>query len=291
MKGRRPPTKRDERDVLVASRRRCCLCFFLDSRDEVRRGQIAHLNRNPQDSRFDNLVFLCLAHHDEYDTRTSQSKALLVEEVREYRNRLYAINPNFKPIAQKLPQGWSGEGSADDDDSSDYKEVRRKFPTEYDFTTKPWRYPLWQVANEPEFFAFKAGNRMDGVCLIERINIPDGRIVIACIQMSGNPGNSITNCVEELCFQVAERFNLPASRLVWLEHYDDYLDQEWRQVTFEQTPPRGPFLNPKWQIMTPEIWKEMRLRPKKRLKRTLLGFESKIQKLFPWSVQNLYAED
>src|SRR5437588_6907976 len=90
MSKRRPPSKSIEKDVLLASRRRCCLCVFLDHRDEVRRGQVAHLNHDPSDSRLENLVWLCLEHHDEYDGKTSQSKGFTLDEVREYRDRLYA---------------------------------------------------------------------------------------------------------------------------------------------------------------------------------------------------------
>jgi hypothetical protein len=37
----------------------------------------------------ENLVWLCLEHHDEFDSHTSQSKGLTPEEVRAYRDRLY----------------------------------------------------------------------------------------------------------------------------------------------------------------------------------------------------------
>ncbi len=141
--------------------------------------------------------------------------------------------------------------------------MRTRFSKDLEFTRKPWRYPLWQVANEPELFAYKAGNRADGVCLVERIDLPDGRIVISCIAVTGNPGNSITNCVEELCFQVCERFEIPAEKLVWLEHYDYDDDAEWNMVEFKRMPPDRPFEDPTWIRMTPEMWRDLRLRTKK----------------------------
>jgi len=79
-----------EQKVLVRSTRRCCLCVFLDRRDEVTKGQIAHLNQNRNDHRLANLVWLCLDHHDDYDSRTSQSKGFTAAEVKAYRDRLYA---------------------------------------------------------------------------------------------------------------------------------------------------------------------------------------------------------
>ncbi|TAM45591.1 MAG: hypothetical protein EPN55_07805 [Gammaproteobacteria bacterium] len=282
---RKPVPKSVEKDVLIASRRRCCLCVFLYDRNEVCKGQIAHLNQNPSDFRFENLAWLCLEHHDEYDGTTSQSKGLTLDEVREYRDRLYARH------------NWDAKQSSPDDaqavelqalpETSEYETVRKNFAYELKFTLAPWRFPLWQVANRSEFFAYKAGNRADGICLIERIDLPDGRIVIACIEMAGNPGNSITNCVEELCFQVCERFDIPAERLVWLEHYDYDGRDEWDMVTFEQKPPRGPFASPEWTVMTPELWRELKLKPKKRITQWHGNYYSKLTKLFDWPTEAL----
>jgi WD40 repeat protein len=64
---------------------------FQRGTDEVRAGQIAHLDQNRTNPTFDNLVYLCLEHHDQYDSRTSQSKGLTEHEVRVLRTRLYAM--------------------------------------------------------------------------------------------------------------------------------------------------------------------------------------------------------
>ncbi len=277
-----------ETDVLLASCRRCCLCVFLDHRDEVRKGQVAHLNHDPNDCRFQNLVWLCLEHHDEYDWSTSQSKGLTSDEVRAYRNRLYA---RYDPEGRR--RGLDNTRPPETVElsplppTSEYETLPTRFPDELGSTSAPWRFPLWQVANESEFFAYKAGNGADGVCLIERVDLPDGRIVIACIETAGNPGMSITNCVEELCFQVCERFEIPADRLVWLEHYD-YDDKcEWSMVTFAQMPPHGPFGDPKWVEMTPISWRELRLKPKKKLTKWRRDYHSKLTKLFRWPAEAL----
>ena len=76
--------------VLVLSRRRCCLCYGLERDTGMKIGQIAHLDQDPANNDPDNLVFLCFAHHDQYDTRTSQSKGLLRSEVVAHRDELYA---------------------------------------------------------------------------------------------------------------------------------------------------------------------------------------------------------
>jgi hypothetical protein len=226
-------------------------------------------------------VYLCFDHHDEYDGRSSQSKGLTEGEVREYRNRLYSKNGESMSPKEAAVLAQPEEIS-DSEEPSEYEGVRARFGDELDFTRKPWRYPLWQVANEPELFSYKAGNRADGVCLIERINLPDGRVVVCCIAAVGNPGNSITNCVEELCFQVCERFEIPSDQLVWLEHYDYDDDQVWNMVQFKRMPPDRPFEDPQWIRMTPEMWNDLRLKPKKRLESWRESYRSKITKLFHW---------
>jgi hypothetical protein len=175
---------------------------------------------------------------------------------------------------------------------SAYEKVSARFQDELGYVSKPWRFPLWQVANQPELFAFKAGNRADGVCLIERIDLPDGRIVVVCIQTPGNPGNSITNCVEGLCFQVCERFEIDASRLVWLEHYDygsKKLPGDWNLVTFSASPPNRPFEGPTWTTMTLAMWNALKLRPKKRLVVKYGQIESKVRKLFDWPNEPMFS--
>jgi len=71
------------------SRRRCCLCFWLDGLDEVQKGQFSHLDHDNQNNAEDNLAFLCFDHHDEYDTRSSTAKGLKIKEVKEWRDELY----------------------------------------------------------------------------------------------------------------------------------------------------------------------------------------------------------
>ena len=102
-----------------------------------------------------------------------------------------------------------------------------------------------------------------------------------------NPGRSITNSVEDIAFQVCDRFEIPAERLVWLEHYDYDETNEWSLVTFGQIPPAGPFADPKWHEMTKGRWKDLRLWPKKQLRRRRGQFDSKLRKLFHWPDDSL----
>lgn len=75
-------------EVLVQSRRRCCVCFGLNRDQTVKKGQIAHLDHDRNNNKIENLAFLCFDHHDEYDTQTSQSKGLLRSEIVRYREEL-----------------------------------------------------------------------------------------------------------------------------------------------------------------------------------------------------------
>jgi hypothetical protein len=78
-----------EARILDSSRRRCCVCFVMNGDVEEKRGQIAHLDHNPSHCDLNNLVFLCMLHHDQYDSITSQSKGLTEAEVRLYRDKLH----------------------------------------------------------------------------------------------------------------------------------------------------------------------------------------------------------
>ena len=78
-----------EGQVLLQCRRRCAICFGLSRDTTIKRGQISHLDRDASNSARNNLVFLCLECHDEYDGRTSQSKALGPVEVRQFRDELH----------------------------------------------------------------------------------------------------------------------------------------------------------------------------------------------------------
>ena len=76
-------------EVLLASRRRCAFCFGLNGDFSEKKGQLAHIDRNNSNSEFQNLAFLCFNHHDQYDSKTSQSKGLTPAELKSYRDKLY----------------------------------------------------------------------------------------------------------------------------------------------------------------------------------------------------------
>jgi len=75
--------------VLLKSRRRCCVCFGLNRDTGLKAGQIAHLDHRSSNDSESNLAFLCFVHHDEYDSKTSQSKGFTQKEVLIFREELY----------------------------------------------------------------------------------------------------------------------------------------------------------------------------------------------------------
>lgn len=256
-------------NVAMLVRRRCCLCWHLDDKKDARKGQIAHLNRKRDDHRLSNLVWLCLDHHDDYDGRTSQSKNYMELEVRRYRNLLIKEFGKAPPDpADDLPSQEMPAAAVD----AETKPRSR--------LNRPWRFPLYQVADQPELFAFTARNS-DGVCQIERVHLPDGRILIVCVEIAGNPGTSITNAAEDIADQVCARFGIPPGRLVWLEHYADAEPREWRLVTFSHDDDQG-FTDPEWIKMTPKRWRELRVSPRKPWPHDGYRLSSRLTKHFPW---------
>lgn len=100
---RKPVAPKKQADVLVQSRRRCCICFGLDRDTAIKQGQIAHLDHDAANDAVENLAFLCLNHHDQYDGRTRQSKNLTYDEVWKYREELYVAIE--KAFAIEMPFG------------------------------------------------------------------------------------------------------------------------------------------------------------------------------------------
>jgi hypothetical protein len=83
--------------ILAESRRRCCICFGLDRDVTRKKGQLAHIDQDSSNNAPENLAFLCMDHHDEYDSSTRQSKGLTKIEVIGYR----------KELLEELKRLWS----------------------------------------------------------------------------------------------------------------------------------------------------------------------------------------
>ncbi len=113
--------------------------------------------------------------------------------------------------------------------------------------------------------------------MIERIPLEDGRVVVACISVPGNPGNSITNTVETICEQVCLQFEIEPDDIVWLENYEYINPTEWLRVTFGRMPPDR-WGDPEWTEMNQSMWDDLGLRPVARLRSSHGELVSKLRK-------------
>ena len=97
----------DETAVLISSLRRCCLCTGINGDYSVKLGQIAHLDQDSSNSQYENLAFLCLEHHSEYDSRSSQHKNYTIQETKSHRNTLYSFIEENPTINKKGTKPFS----------------------------------------------------------------------------------------------------------------------------------------------------------------------------------------
>ena len=87
--------------VLTKCARRCALCFGLNGDLNLVRGQIAHIDRNRQNSTEANLCYLCVTHHAEYDSFSRQVKGLKPAELAMYKARLEGAISDGKHTSQQ----------------------------------------------------------------------------------------------------------------------------------------------------------------------------------------------
>jgi hypothetical protein len=78
-------------EVLRKCRRRCCMCFFLRRIDVAVDGQIAHLDQDNSNPQPDNLAYLCLECHKNYDRKSNRVQGYTPEEIKSYRDRMYLM--------------------------------------------------------------------------------------------------------------------------------------------------------------------------------------------------------
>ena len=89
---RKPWPKDVEEKILIESRRVCAFCHYFENDNRVKmRGQIAHADRDPSNVEQENGAYLCKEHHDEYDSKSTQSKRLTPAELKEARDDLHVF--------------------------------------------------------------------------------------------------------------------------------------------------------------------------------------------------------
>ncbi len=98
-----------ETAVLINCGRRCALCVGLNNDHDVKNGQIAHIDRDSSNNAYENLAFLCIDHHDEYDTVRRQSKSLKPQELLHYKR---VVCEQYGPSYSLLRRIWNEHGAA-----------------------------------------------------------------------------------------------------------------------------------------------------------------------------------
>jgi len=111
-KNRRPFSGAVETEVLLKCRRRCVLCYWLKGDLEWKRGQLAHIDRDHSNVSLENAAYLCTTHHDEYDTRPSQTKRLTPAEIRAAQESIYKKleSPEWWTVVPHKIQKYRGRG-------------------------------------------------------------------------------------------------------------------------------------------------------------------------------------
>jgi hypothetical protein len=228
----------DQTALFGQSRRRCCVCFGINNDFAEKHGQIAHLDGDPSNSAQDNLAWLCLEHHDRFDSKTSQSKGLTMAEVKMYRSDLYEAIERQRTAA--LPQ-ISGAG--------------------HDIAS------IWSE-NAPDLVKETLGNKTAdkmiqyrgfgpfiGLCRLRVYKGRGGKPVVIVTQFNDNPGTSIANVAESLATQVYDHeLGRPRTGMVWIQHFVAMAGapdtETYDLVTFSDGP--NGFVDPVWRRLTLE---------------------------------------
>ena len=164
-----------EGQLLQGCRRRCAICYGLHRDSGVKRGQIAHLDRNPNNNAIENLAFLCLEHHDEYDCVPSQSKRYTITEVKAFRAELeesmaaamatpVVLNAPSMVVTATGPERWVGMYRAELGEARADLEVQEISDDRYSVKG----IALFGVSRAfgPHIGQLEAEGRVEGDCLV-----------------------------------------------------------------------------------------------------------------------------
>lgn len=76
------------KNIIIKSKRRCAYCFGLNGDISEKEGQIAHIDRNNENNSEENLAYLCLEHHNLYDSKYKQTVNYWPSELIHYKKEL-----------------------------------------------------------------------------------------------------------------------------------------------------------------------------------------------------------
>jgi len=124
------------------------MCFVLKGDPSEKRGQLAHLDRDRSNDQRDNLAYLCLDHHNDYDTVPSQTKGYAPQEVKQYRAMLIdAITNEGVDRVVSRPKKVSSKKDSDAEKQL-RRDLRLRDRMRRDFI-KPLTHEEWQRIRKP----------------------------------------------------------------------------------------------------------------------------------------------
>src|SRR6202041_1389567 len=136
----------------------------------VRRGQIAHV-RAPTVVTVENGAYLCLRHHERYDSRSRQSKGFTPAELIAYRTKLYAaIEARAHDAAPRkaTPQG-NDRPTPETHDLAIFKAHEQVLPEASVLEV------LTSIRQDPGWFSVDVFNQC--LALLRRANMPRNRFI------------------------------------------------------------------------------------------------------------------
>ena len=119
-------------------------------------------------------------------------------------------------------------------------------------------------------YEFVGSERFVSFCFLRIVNDYQGKVLVIATDPGdkADSGTSITNAAEQVATQVCQEFNIPFSKLDWIERYvrvasirqykesnDWNFEETWDRVTFTvggQAPPRGKLIRPDWRPVSKE---------------------------------------
>jgi hypothetical protein len=90
--------------TLLQCKRRCCLCWYLKHDLTAKKGQIAHADHDRNNNAEPNLVYLCLSHHDWYDSHPSVTRSMTARELGHAQQLLYDALADLYARAGPIPK-------------------------------------------------------------------------------------------------------------------------------------------------------------------------------------------
>lgn len=110
---------------------------------------------------------------------------------------------------------------------------------------------------------FKMSNGLPGVALIQRVDLPDGRVLVVCMNEDEKNDAPVNMVIEGRFASVCRLHRLDPRTIVWVEYTrgkfkrPEGLRGGWEKVNFRGEPGQ----NPEWEPMTSADWEALGTTP------------------------------